>query len=78
MKMFKNPLIWMLLSFTIGLAPFVPEPHVWGKLKWVLGGGNGMEMIDWFDFAMHGAPWVFLFISITVNIAGKLKKPNLK
>lgn len=28
----------ILLSLTLGLAPFVPEPHIFGKVKWILGG----------------------------------------
>ena len=24
----------LLASFTLGLAPFLPEPHVIGKLRW--------------------------------------------
>lgn len=50
----------LLLCATLGLAPFVPEPHVWDKLRWVAGGAVGMPAIAWFDLAMHGAPWVLL------------------
>lgn len=50
----------LLLSLTLGLAPFVPEPHIWGKIKWIAGGANGMQLIDWADFAMHGLPWALL------------------
>ena len=42
-KLFENPKIIFAAAFTIGLAPFFPEPHVWGKLKWVLGGAVGMQ-----------------------------------
>jgi hypothetical protein len=30
---------WRLVGMacvTLGLAPFFPEPHIWGKLKWIL------------------------------------------
>lgn len=50
----------VLACLTLGLAPFVPEPHVVGKLRWVAGGAVGMQAIDWFDLFMHGAPWVWL------------------
>ncbi len=53
-------LTWTLVSLTLGLAPFVPEPHIIGKLQWVAGGANGMAAMDWFDLAMHGFPWVIL------------------
>lgn len=49
-----------LVAGTLGLAPFSPEPHVVGKLRWVLGGADGMAGADWFDLAMHGAPWIWL------------------
>ncbi len=54
----------LLLSCTIGLAPFFPEPHLWGKLKWLLGGGEGMQAMDVFDLIMHGAPWVWLLYEL--------------
>ena len=45
---------------TMGLAPFVPEPHVLGKIRWVAGGAIGMKPIDWFDLFLHGTPWLLL------------------
>lgn len=53
-----------VLSLTLGLAPFFPEPHVWGKLRWVLGGGEGMSAMDYGDLLLHGAPWVGLMVSL--------------
>ena len=50
-------------SITLGLAPFFPEPHVWGKIRWIWGGAVGMQGIDWFDFFLHGGPW-FLLIGL--------------
>ena len=51
---------WLILIAiaTMGLAPFFPEPHIWGKIKWIVGGGVGMNISDYFDTAMHGLPWV--------------------
>ncbi|TRX59615.1 hypothetical protein FNH22_09675 [Fulvivirga sp. M361] len=48
------------LSVTIGLAPFFPEPHIIGKIKWLAGGGVGMELTDYLDLLFHGVPWVLL------------------
>ncbi|MDP5172357.1 MAG: hypothetical protein NWR72_19080 [Bacteroidia bacterium] len=62
-----------MASLTLGLAPFVPEPHVWGKLKWVAGGAEGMQLMDWLDLLMHGAPWVLLIVAIGYQI--KQRKP---
>ena len=63
----NNIKVWLIISLTLGLAPFTPEPHVWGKLKWVLRGANGMQLSDWLDFLMHGLPWVFLVRAVIVK-----------
>lgn len=52
-----------LAALTLGLAPFSPEPHLVGKLRWVAGGASGMGPMDWFDLVMHGAPWVWLAVT---------------
>ena len=54
-------------SLTLGLAPFVPEPHLVGKIRWVLGGATGMGAADWFDLVMHGAPWVVLVLALAAR-----------
>lgn len=51
------PLI--IISLMLGLAPFMPEPHVWEKLKMLADGSLG-KPIDIFDLLMHGTPWVLL------------------
>ncbi len=56
----------LMASLTLGLAPFAPEPHVVGKLRWVAGGAVGMGPMDWFDLAMHGAPWVWLAVEVAL------------
>jgi hypothetical protein len=50
----------LFLCLTLGLAPYFPEPHLWGKLRWILGGARGMGVMDWFDVAFHGLPWILL------------------
>jgi hypothetical protein len=45
------------------LAPFVPEPHVWEKLKMLLTGDLG-KPIDIFDLLMHAAPWLLLLAKL--------------
>ncbi len=52
--------IVVVLCLTLGLAPFFPEPHIWGKLRWVAGGAVGMQPMDYFDLVLHGAPWLAL------------------
>lgn len=50
----------IIACLTLGLAPFTPEPHIVGKLRWVFGGANGMQLQDWFDLIFHGLPWLLL------------------
>lgn len=50
----------IIACLTLGLAPFLPEPHLLGKLRWVAGGAIGMQPLDWFDLFWHGAPWLLL------------------
>ena len=70
MSLSKNWKFVVLLCLTLGLAPFFPEPHILGKLKWILGGARGMQLIDWFDVFLHG----FLFVLLIWIIALKIKK----
>ena len=56
-------LIPLIISLTLGLAPFSPEPHLFGKLRWLNGDVSGMQALDYFDLLLHGAPWVWFLIS---------------
>jgi hypothetical protein len=38
----------------LGLAPFLPEPHLWEKLK-MLAAGTLKRPIDIFDLVMHAS-----------------------
>jgi hypothetical protein len=64
----NNTGMFLLASLTLGLAPFVPEPHILGKVKWILGGANGMGLMDWFDFLMHGTPFFLLIFSLLLRL----------
>jgi len=66
-NLFSRPGIIAVLCLTLGLAPFFPEPHIWGKLRWVAGGAVGMAAMDWFDLLLHGFPWVLLVISLVTR-----------
>lgn len=60
----RQPLIlFVLAALTLGLAPFVPEPHVWEKLK-MLAEGSLSKPIDIFDLLLHGAPWALLGLKL--------------
>lgn len=60
MQLLNNWRLILLLCLTLGLAPFFPEPHIWGKLKWIAGGAHGMGPMDWFDALLHGFPFILL------------------
>ncbi|PTX53279.1 hypothetical protein IQ03_00190 [Gemmobacter caeni] len=49
----------ILAALTLGLAPFVPEPHIWEKLK-MLASGTLAKPIDIFDLLLHAAPFILL------------------
>ena len=53
----------VIIAATLGLAPFVPEPHIWEKLK-MLAAGTLSKPIDIFDLAFHGIAWVLLFAKL--------------
>lgn len=53
----------LIIALTLGLAPFVPEPHVWEKLK-MLAAGELVRPIDIFDLFLHGTPWLLLIAKI--------------
>lgn len=66
----------VVASLTLGLAPFAPEPHVVGKIRWVLGGAVGMQPMDWGDLALHGAPWVWLAVATVRWLAGAARSSS--
>ena len=75
--MLNNWKLIILLCLTLGLAPFFPEPHIWGKLKWIAGGAEGMTLKDWFDVAIHGIPFILLIRIVFVKIiANNTKSTN--
>jgi len=63
----NNWKLWLIISLTLGLAPFVPEPHIVGKLRWLMGGAVGMQPIDWFDLLQHGFPFILLFRALIIK-----------
>jgi len=59
----------ILVCLTLGLAPFAP-PHIWEKLQ-MLSKGQLVRPIDWFDLALHGAPWVLLILKAAASMTQK-------
>ncbi|HEY5690866.1 MAG TPA: hypothetical protein VIS49_05360 [Cyclobacteriaceae bacterium] len=65
--------IIILFCLSLGLAPFIPEPHIWGKIKWIAGGAHGMGATDWFDAVFHGLPWLLLIRLIVFKLINRRK-----
>jgi len=63
----------LLLSLTLGLEPFTPEPHLMGKIRWVIGGGLGVYAMDVFDLVLHGAPWIWLVYTLGTSLKTSAK-----
>ena len=56
--------LFVVAALTLGLAPFVPEPHLWEKLR-MLANGELARPIDIFDLILHATPWLLLAIKVT-------------
>lgn len=60
----KIPLLSLaIIALALGLAPFVPEPHLWQKLK-MLAEGTLVRPLDIFDLVFHGAGPLLLMIKL--------------
>jgi len=55
--------ILLLAALTLGLAPFVPEPHIWEKLK-MLKAGTLRRPVDILDLLLHATPFVLLLLKL--------------
>ena len=65
-----NKLPWGMLiigSLLLGLAPFVPEPHLFEKVRMLFDGSLHKPM-DIFDLFMHGAFPLLLSLKILYSI----------
>ena len=60
------PLISIVFAcMTLGLAPFVPEPHLVEKLR-MLSQGALRKPIDIFDLLFHAVPWLALIAKLAL------------
>ncbi|WP_223477217.1 hypothetical protein [Oricola indica] len=65
-----DQLPWSLViiaCLTLGLAPFVPEPHIWEKLKMLMA-GTLARPIDIFDLLMHAAPFLVAALKLATPL----------
>ena len=62
-----------IAALALGLAPFVPEPHLWQKLK-MLANGTLARPIDIFDLLMHASLPLLLAVKL-IRMTLPRKKP---
>ncbi len=60
--------VLVIACLTLGLAPFNP-PHIWEKLQ-MLFKGQLVRPLDWFDFFLHGTPWILLIAKSILSLKG--------
>jgi len=53
----------VIFAFTLGLAPFLPEPHILQKIKLLIT-GDLVRPIDMADLLLHATPWLLLALKI--------------
>jgi hypothetical protein len=58
------------LALFLGLAPFIPQPHVVEKLRMLMA-GTLKRPIDIFDLLWHVWPFVLLTYKIARDLAGR-------
>jgi hypothetical protein len=71
MKLLNDWKLIIIACLTLGLAPFFPEPHIVGKIKWIAGGAVGMTPMDWFDVVLHGFPFILLIRLLIIKLTKK-------
>lgn len=71
----KDLLLPALGCLTLGLAPFRPMPHFFEKLQW-LAAGRSFAAIDVFDLFMHGAPWLWLLVTVALVARSHMRRES--
>ena len=60
------------VALGLGLAPFVPEPHLVEKTRMLLA-GELSRPIDIFDLFFHSAPLGLLLVKVVVDLRSRWK-----
>jgi len=65
MRLLDELPLWIavFLALTLGLSPFLPEPHLVEKLR-MLRAGELRAPLDIFDLLLHGLPWLLLIAKL--------------
>lgn len=75
MKELLNYKFLVPLALLLGLAPFLPQPHITEKLSMLLA-GELKRPIDIFDLFWHAWPFVLLGIHVVQDIFSLLLSRN--
>lgn len=70
---FLDKLSWpivIVLCLGLGLAPFMPEPHIIEKLR-MLAQGTLRRPLDIFDLLLHAAPFLLAALKLAVMLRGR-------
>ncbi len=65
--------MFIVLSLSLGLAPFFPEPHLFEKIS-MLHDGQLRKAIDIFDLLLHATPWLLLLVKLTLLFKSKSRQ----
>ena len=71
MKLPPYPIL-IVAAVALGLAPFVPEPHLVEKLR-MLFSGELSRPIDIFDLFLHGTPVALLLIKVGLDLKNRAR-----
>ncbi len=67
----RIPLLVILpIAIFMALAPFVPEPHLWEKMR-MLAQGTLRRPIDIFDLVWHGVPLLLLVLKLARMVVAR-------
>jgi hypothetical protein len=72
MKLPDYPFL-IVASLLLGLAPFVPEPHLVEKIRWLFT-GHPFRPIDVFDLFLHGTFPALLVLKAGRDLGRILKR----
>ena len=56
----------LVVAILAAVAPVVPEPHLWEKLK-MLSAGELTRPLDIFDLLLHGTPLLLVVLKVVAG-----------
>jgi hypothetical protein len=74
--LFNNWWVVLILCVTLGLSPYLPEPHLVNRFQWAYYGGKGMHLLDYLDLLLHASPFFLLLRLVFLFIYNKLVPPK--